>query len=99
MAKKQLTPIEVFMRDVAHEFVSYVVGEYERRVREEGAEVHGEDPYTVLGVDPTDSPAVVQAVFKAKAKIFHPDNQTTGNADKFKRLQAARDAIMHGRPV
>ncbi len=50
------------------------------------------NPYRILGVEPGDPPEMVTAVFRAKVKILHPDKQT-GNAEKFKRLKAAYDAI------
>lgn len=50
-----------------------------------------ESPYTILGVSPTDPPAMVDAVFRAKAKILHPDNGGDGKA--FARLKMAYDLI------
>ena len=50
------------------------------------------DPYRILGVEPGDSPELVTAVFRAKAKLLHPDKKT-GDAEKFKRLHAAYEAV------
>ena len=57
---------------------------------------NGEDPYQVLGITRTDPPAMAQAVFKAKSKLLHPDVPGTGNAEAFRRLQAAYDRIKKG---
>jgi len=47
--------------------------------------------YAVIGASPDDSMDVIEAVYKAKAKFFHPDKG--GDAEKFKRLQAAIEMI------
>lgn len=49
------------------------------------------DPYTILGVLPSDSPAMVDAVFRAKARILHPDKG--GDARAFAQLKQAYDLI------
>lgn len=49
----------------------------------------GEDPFAVLGVALTDPPALVTAVYRTKARFFHPDNKETGDAAAFRRIQAA----------
>lgn len=50
------------------------------------------DPYRILGVEPGDPPELVTAVFRAKAKVLHPDKKA-GDAEKFKRLDAAYKAV------
>mgnify|MGYP001561558106 CR=1 FL=1 len=55
---------------------------------------HHEDPYAVLGVSPGDSREMVDAVFRAKARILHPDKG--GNAAAFTRLKLAYDLIRKG---
>lgn len=49
------------------------------------------NPYLIVGVEPGDPPELVTAVFRAKAKILHPDKG--GDKEQFKRLKAAYDAI------
>ena len=55
---------------------------------------HHEDPYAVLGVTPADPPEMIDAVFRAKARILHPDKG--GNAAAFSRLKLAYDLIRKG---
>lgn len=51
-----------------------------------------EDPWwTVLGIPRDSDPEVIEAVYKVKAKKYHPDNQATGDEDLFKKVQAAYD--------
>lgn len=52
-----------------------------------------DDPYRILGVEPGDSEELVKAVFRAKAKVFHPDTGKKPDPEKFARLKAAYDAI------
>ena len=49
------------------------------------------DPYRILGVEPGDPPELVTAVFRAKAKVLHPDKG--GDPEQFKRLHAAYKAV------
>lgn len=49
------------------------------------------DPYAVLGLDAGASEAAVEAAFKRLAKEHHPD--TGGDADEFKRVTAAYEAL------
>ena len=65
---------------------------YTRWKETRGSDRRDNDPYRILGVEPGDSPELVTAVFRAKAKILHPDHKT-GDAEKFKRLRAAYNAI------
>lgn len=53
----------------------------------------GHDAYEILGVDPDDPIDVVRAVYHAKAKHYHPDNLETGDAERFKLIQRAYEAI------
>ncbi|HLC29211.1 MAG TPA: hypothetical protein VJM51_00325 [Dehalococcoidia bacterium] len=53
-----------------------------------------EDPFVILGVSPTDPLDLVTAVYRLKAKYFHPDNKETGDAAAFKRLRLAHDAVV-----
>lgn len=49
-----------------------------------------EDPaYLILGVFPSDPIQMIDAVYRAKAKILHPDNKLTGDAERFKTLNKA----------
>lgn len=53
-----------------------------------------EDPFVILGVSPGDTAELITAVYRVKARYFHPDNQKTGNASAFKRLQSAYQAVL-----
>ena len=48
--------------------------------------------YEIVGVSPSDSPELVDAVYRAKAKYLHPDSPT-GNAEEFVKLKTAYDSI------
>ena len=65
---------------------------YDQWKKSRGGDPQDSDPYRILGVEPGDTPELVTAVFRTKAKILHPDHKT-GDAEKFKRLRAAYDAI------
>lgn len=56
-----------------------------------------DDPYAILEVRPDASDFVVNAVYRAKAKVLHPDNKETGNAEAFKRITAAYEQITKDR--
>ena len=43
-----------------------------------------DSPYSNLYLIESAPMEVVKASYKALAKIYHPDNQSTGNSDKFK---------------
>jgi len=47
------------------------------------------DPYDVVGVPPTASPAAIAAAYRAAAKRLHPDMPGTGDPEAFVRLQEA----------
>lgn len=51
------------------------------------------NPYIVLGVSPDDPPELIDAVYKVKAKFYHPDNKETGDSAKFMRITEAYDKI------
>lgn len=49
-----------------------------------------EDPaYLTLGVSPSDPVEMIDSVYRAKAKILHPDNRDTGDAERFMMLTKA----------
>lgn len=50
------------------------------------------DPYAVLHLRPTAPPAIIKAVWREMAKIYHPDRG--GDVEAFKRAKAAYDKIM-----
>ncbi len=52
-----------------------------------------EDAYDVLGVEESYTTEQVKSSYKLKANFFHPD-KPGANADKFKRIQRAYEAIM-----
>lgn len=54
------------------------------------------DPYVVLGVRKDDPPELIEAVYKLKAKFYHPDNSKTGNKDKFIAIKEAYNKIKGG---
>jgi len=51
------------------------------------------NPYRIVGVEPGDPPELITSVFRAKAKLFHPDTGKKPDPERFKRLKAAYDAI------
>ena len=53
------------------------------------------DAYDVLGVSPDDPVDLVESVFRKKSMFYHPDKG--GDAEKFKRLNAAYELIMKSR--
>ena len=63
--------------------------------RVKAGRIRHDDPYIVLGVSPDDSPEMVDAVFRAKARILHPDKG--GNPAAFSRLKIAYDQIRKAR--
>ncbi len=54
-------------------------------------------PYRILGVELGDPPKLVEEVYRLKSKWFHPDNISTGDVARFKRLTAAHEAIKAAR--
>ena len=51
------------------------------------------DPYIIVGVRKDDPPELVDAVYRVKAKFYHPDNKETGDKEKFIRLNEAYKKI------
>ncbi len=49
------------------------------------------DPYEILGIRPDTPAEVMEASYKALAKVHHPDKG--GDADKFKEIQDAYERI------
>jgi len=47
------------------------------------------DCYEVLQVNPTAEPETIQRVYRLLAQRFHPDNQQTGNAGRFRQISEA----------
>ena len=47
------------------------------------------DYYETLQVSPTADPETIQCVYRHFAKHFHPDNQETGNASRFRLIHEA----------
>ena len=52
-------------------------------------------PYLILGVRKDDPPELIEAVYKLKAKTYHPDNKKTGNNEKFIDIKEAYDKIIN----
>ena len=55
------------------------------------------DPHRIVGVDPEDPWELIEKVYRAKAKVLHPDNKATGNEEAYKRLQAAYSTLKERR--
>ena len=53
-----------------------------------------EEPYAVLHLRPSAPRAIIDAAFRTLAKTLHPD--VGGDAEEFKRVQAAYDKIIKG---
>lgn len=66
-------------------------------MREAPVHLSADDPYSILEVRPDASDMVVKAVYRAKARLLHPDNTATGNLEQFKRIQEAYDKIVQDR--
>lgn len=47
------------------------------------------DFYEVLGVSKTATDQEIKSAFRKKAKMYHPDNKETGDAEKFKEVSEA----------
>lgn len=56
------------------------------------APVTARDPYEVLGVRPNASLEVIEAAYRANAKLLHPDTDH-GDVERMKELNNARDRI------
>jgi curved DNA-binding protein CbpA len=51
------------------------------------------DYYEILQISPNADADTIQRVFRLLAQRFHPDNQDTGNADRFRELHEAYEAL------
>jgi curved DNA-binding protein CbpA len=51
------------------------------------------DYYEVLQISPNADPDTIQRVFRLLAQRFHPDNQATGNAARFRELHDAYQVL------
>ena len=49
--------------------------------------------YEVLEVSESASPETITAAWKSLSKRYHPDNQSTGNAEKIKLINGAYDML------
>ena len=53
----------------------------------------GIDYYEVLQISPNAEPDTIQRVYRLLAQRFHPDNQETGNAAKFRLIHEAYSVL------
>lgn len=51
------------------------------------------DYYEVLQISPNADSETVERVYRHLARRFHPDNQTTGNSDRFAQIHEAFDTL------
>lgn len=51
------------------------------------------NPYSILGVSSLDSIESIKNKYKKLSKLYHPDNLTTGNLDKFREIKSAWEYI------
>src|SRR5258705_11566296 len=56
-------------------------------------EEKGVDYYEVLQVSTSAEPETINRVFRLLAQRFHPDNQTTGNEDRFRVILEAYNVL------
>ena len=54
-----------------------------------------EDHYEALQLNPNADQETIQRVFRLLAKRYHPDNQETGDGDRFNRLMRAYEVLSH----
>ena len=57
------------------------------------------DHYEVLQISPNADQETVQRVFRLLAQRFHPDNQATGNAARFRELHDAYQVLNDNRDI
>lgn len=50
--------------------------------------------YETLGISQKAPPDVVKAAAKALLRMYHPDNQSTGDAAMFRKVKAASDVLI-----
>ena len=110
MAKK--TPIRVLkdfddamhlltgkrIKDVLPRAIEYFGQEViEKVMTNTSATLSADSPYAILGVRHDAADFIIKAVYRKTAAMYHPDNQATGNEEKFKQIQGAYDAIVKER--
>jgi len=52
-----------------------------------------EDPYKILGLDPSCIPSDIIYTYRQLARKYHPDNRETGNEALFKKVTAAYEKL------
>lgn len=57
------------------------------------SDTHLPDYYDILQVSPRADSETIERVFRHLARRYHPDNQESGNAEKFSELVAAHDVL------
>lgn len=50
--------------------------------------------YELLGVDPHASDAAIRSAYRRLSRQYHPDNQETGNAEKFREIQEGYEVLI-----
>lgn len=54
---------------------------------------HGQDYYELLEVSPNASQETIERMFRYFAQRYHPDRQSTGDADRFRKIVKAYDTL------
>lgn len=54
--------------------------------------------YKILNISENSSPEEIKKAYRNLAKIYHPDNKETGNAEKFREIQEAYDNLINPKP-
>ncbi len=49
------------------------------------------DWWDILQVSPEADPTIIKSAYRTLARVYHPDNQETGDTNKFKELKTAFD--------
>ncbi|MDP2726871.1 MAG: J domain-containing protein [Dehalococcoidia bacterium] len=102
MARKNQNPLERLFQEVADQLVDAVVTKTSKHFEAQGLRLptaahEAPDPYDVLEVDHDAPMEKIHNTYRAKARMFHPDNLKTGDPERFKHLKAAYDAIRQDR--
>ncbi len=110
MAKK--TPIKILkdfddamhlltgkrIKDVLPQAIEYFGHEViEKVMAKTSVTLSPDSPYAILQVRYDAADFIVKAVYRKMAGVYHPDNKETGDEEKFKKIQAAYDAIVEER--